>query len=125
VSRPECHAGAIRFVIETAQPNNFDQFPARLSISPWRTLCPGARLDAEHPENGVRGSFVEAAKDLHVAHWATLLHLADRIGTRLRARFRPGRTVTVRVRFANLDSVTRSVTLDAPISATVSPRYHS
>jgi len=26
VSRPECHAGAIRFVIETAQPNNFDQF---------------------------------------------------------------------------------------------------
>ena len=28
-------------------------------------------------------------------------------------------TVTVRVRFANLDSATRSVTLDAPISATV------
>jgi len=48
----------------------------------------------------------------------TLLHLADRIGTRLRARFRPGRTVTVRVRFANLDSVTRSVTLDAPVCAT-------
>jgi DNA polymerase-4 len=49
----------------------------------------------------------------------TLLHLADRIGTRLRARSRPGRTVTVRVRFASLNSVTRSVTLDAPISATV------
>src|SRR6266404_2487424 len=32
---------------------------------------------------------------------------------------RPGRTVTVRVRFADLNSVTRSVTLDAPISATV------
>jgi DNA polymerase-4 len=48
-----------------------------------------------------------------------LLHLADRIGTRLRAKSRPGRTVTVRVRFANLSSVTRSVTLDAPISATV------
>src|SRR5262249_61030491 len=31
---------------------------------------------------------------------------------------RPGRTVTVRVRFADLRSVTRSVTLDAPISAT-------
>jgi len=29
----------------------------------------------------------------------TLLHLADRIGTRLRAKSRPGRTVTVRVRF--------------------------
>src|ERR1700724_1836020 len=41
----------------------------------------------------------------------TLLHLADRIGTRLRAKSRPGRTVTVRVRFANLNSATHSVTL--------------
>nr|WP_245322207.1 hypothetical protein [Bradyrhizobium sp. LTSPM299] len=49
----------------------------------------------------------------------TLLHLAGRIATRLRAKSRPGRTVTVRVRFADLNSVTRSVTLDAPISATV------
>src|SRR5712691_11116161 len=48
----------------------------------------------------------------------TLLHLADRIATRLRAKSRPGRTVTVRVRFADLHSVTRSITLDAPISAT-------
>jgi DNA polymerase-4 len=47
-----------------------------------------------------------------------LRHLADRIATRLRAGSRPGRTVTVRVRFADLRSVTRSVTLDAPISAT-------
>src|SRR5258705_8394421 len=48
----------------------------------------------------------------------TLRHLADRIGTRLRAKSRPGRTVTVRVRFADLRSVTRAITLDAPISAT-------
>jgi DNA polymerase-4 len=48
-----------------------------------------------------------------------LRHLADRIGTRLRAKSRPGRTVTVRVRFADLHAVTRSVTLDTPISATV------
>src|ERR1700732_2779748 len=48
----------------------------------------------------------------------TLRHLADRIGTRLRAKSRPGRTVTVRVRFADLHAVTRSATLDAPISAT-------
>jgi DNA polymerase-4 len=48
-----------------------------------------------------------------------LLHLADRIATRLRASAKPGRTVTVRVRFANLESVTRAVTLDAPISATL------
>jgi DNA polymerase-4 len=50
----------------------------------------------------------------------TLRHLADRVATRLRAKFRPGRTVTVRVRFADLHSVTRSITLDAPISATAS-----
>jgi DNA polymerase IV len=48
-----------------------------------------------------------------------LYHLADRIATRLRASSRPGRTVTVRVRFADLRSVTRAVTLDAPIFATV------
>jgi DNA polymerase-4 len=48
----------------------------------------------------------------------TLWHLADRVATRLRAKSRPGRTVTVRVRFADLRSVTCSVTLPAPVSAT-------
>jgi DNA polymerase IV len=49
----------------------------------------------------------------------TLRHLADRVATRLRAKSWSGRTVTVRVRFADLRSVTRSVSLPAPISATV------
>jgi DNA polymerase IV len=49
-----------------------------------------------------------------------LRHLADRIATRLRAKSRPGRTVTVRVRFADLHAVARSITLDAPIAATAS-----
>jgi len=48
----------------------------------------------------------------------TLHHLADRIGARIRARSRFGRTVTVRVRFADLRAVTRSITLSAPVSAT-------
>jgi DNA polymerase-4 len=48
----------------------------------------------------------------------TLRHLADRVASRLRAKSRLGRTVTARVRFADLRSVTRSITLDAPISAT-------
>jgi DNA polymerase-4 len=47
-----------------------------------------------------------------------LLHLADRIGTRLRAKSLAGRTITVRVRFADLHAVTHAVTLGAPISAT-------
>ncbi len=48
----------------------------------------------------------------------TLRHLADRIGSRLRAKSRIGRTVTVRVRFADLRSVSHSLTLPAPVSAT-------
>jgi DNA polymerase-4 len=48
----------------------------------------------------------------------TLRHLADRVGSRLRAKSRVGRTVSVRVRFADLRSVSRSITLHAPISAT-------
>jgi DNA polymerase-4 len=48
----------------------------------------------------------------------TLHHLADRIGARLRAKSLAGRTITVRVRFADLRSVTRSLTLIAPVSAT-------
>jgi DNA polymerase-4 len=47
-----------------------------------------------------------------------LWHLADRICTRLRAKRRPGRTVSVRVRFADLRAVSRSVTLPQPVSAT-------
>ncbi len=46
-----------------------------------------------------------------------LLHLADRIASRLRAKARLGRTVTVRVRFADMRAVTRALTLPAPISS--------
>lgn len=49
----------------------------------------------------------------------TLRHLADRVATRLRAKNLAGRTITARVRFADLRAVTRSVTLPAPVSATV------
>ncbi len=48
----------------------------------------------------------------------TLRHLADRIGARLRAKSLSGRTITVRVRFADLRAVTRSITFDTPISTT-------
>jgi DNA polymerase-4 len=46
-------------------------------------------------------------------------HLADRVASRLRAKDRAGRTVTVRVRFAGMRSVTRSLTLPAPIATTL------
>jgi DNA polymerase-4 len=47
-----------------------------------------------------------------------LRHLADRIGARLRAKSLSGRTLTLRVRFADLHAVTRSITFDTPISTT-------
>ena len=43
-------------------------------------------------------------------------HLADRVTGRLRAKERAGRTVTVRVRFAGMRSVTRSHTSSRPMS---------
>jgi DNA polymerase IV len=46
-------------------------------------------------------------------------HLADRLASRLRAKQRAGRTVTVRVRFAQMKAVTRSLTLPGPISSTL------
>ena len=48
----------------------------------------------------------------------TLRHLADRICSRMRAKGFAGRTVTARVRFADMRAVTRSVTLGAPVAAT-------
>ncbi len=49
---------------------------------------------------------------------STLRHLADRVGSRLRAKGKAGRTVTVRVRFGDLRSVTHAVTLPQPVAAT-------
>ncbi len=49
----------------------------------------------------------------------TLRHLADRVTSRLRAKGLSGRTITVRIRFADMRAITRSMTLDAPVSATV------
>ena len=49
----------------------------------------------------------------------TLLYLADRVGSRLRAAGRAGRTVTVRVRFADLHAVTRSMTSPSGVSGTL------
>ena len=55
---------------------------------------------------------------VHDVFSPTLRYLADRVASRLRAKSRAGRTVTARVRFADLRSVTRSVTLPAATSAT-------
>lgn len=50
---------------------------------------------------------------------STLAYLADRVAGRIRAAGRAGRTITVRVRFTGLRSVTRSITVPIAISATL------
>jgi DNA polymerase-4 len=47
-----------------------------------------------------------------------LQRLTDRVAERLRAKQRTARTVTVRVRFGDLSSVTRSATMPTPTAAT-------
>lgn len=48
----------------------------------------------------------------------SLRHLADRVASRLRAKGKAGRTITVRVRFGDMRSVTHAVTLTQPVAAT-------
>jgi len=48
-----------------------------------------------------------------------LSRLADRVAGRLRAKDRAARTVTVRVRFPGMRSVTRSLTLPGPVATTL------
>lgn len=66
---------------------------------------------------GAQSALGKKPPDDHIVQ-PTLLHLADRVASRLRAKSLVGRTVNVRVRFADLRAVTRSITLDAPIAAT-------
>lgn len=49
---------------------------------------------------------------------AVLLHLADRVSSRLRKKSRVGRTFTLRVRFDDMTSATRATTFDAPLNTT-------
>jgi DNA polymerase-4 len=49
-------------------------------------------------------------------------HLADRVAGRLRRKGRAGRTVTVRVRFAGMRSVTRAMTMGEPVASTLTLR---
>ncbi len=90
----------------------------KLAALSWNRDPREIRTHRRAQSAGAQSALGRKAADERVIR-PTLLHLADRICTRLRAKSRPGRTVTARVRFADLSAVTRSVTLDAPISATL------
>ncbi len=70
---------------------------------------------------GAQSAFPRAAPTPDVVG-PVLGHLADRVAGRLRKAERAGRTVTVRVRFAGLRSVTRAHTVDEPVAATLTLR---
>jgi nucleotidyltransferase/DNA polymerase involved in DNA repair len=89
----------------------------KLAALSWNRDPRDIKIDRRAASAGAQSALGRKPAEEHV-YRPTLLHLADRVATRLRARSKPGRTVTARVRFANLGSATRSVTLDAPISAT-------
>jgi len=89
----------------------------KLSALAWTRDPREIRTHRRAHSAGAQSALGKKAADEKVFRPA-LFHLADRVATRLRESSRPGRTVTARVRFADLRSVSRSVTLDEPISAT-------
>jgi DNA polymerase IV len=82
-------------------------------------------LDPRHVETARRVSSVGAQSALGLQRASpsllrsTLGYLADRVAGRLRAAGRAGRTITVRVRFRRMQSVTRSMTLPVGVSTTL------
>ena len=78
------------------------------------------QIERDHTASSVGAQAALGLRDAtpELVH-TTLGYLADRVAGRLRAGGCAGRTITVRVRFAQLKSVTRSITLPAAIASTV------
>ena len=78
------------------------------------------QIERDHTASSVGAQAALGLRDAtpELVH-TTLSYLADRVAGRLRAGGCAGRTITVRVRFAQLKSVTRSITLPAAICSTV------
>ncbi|MBM3619640.1 MAG: DNA polymerase IV [Alphaproteobacteria bacterium] len=91
----------------------------KLAALAWNRDPREIRTDHRARSAGAQSALGRKPAEAHVIH-PTLAHLADRIGARLRAKSLAGRTVTVRVRFADLRAVTHAATFDAPVSSTAS-----
>ncbi len=70
---------------------------------------------------GAQSAFTRSAPTCDLVA-EVLGHLADRVAGRLRSGRLAGRTVTVRVRFAGMRSVTRSLTVQDPVASTLTLR---
>lgn len=126
VSRERLHAAGVRTIGElAAMPGQSLQrllgeaAAEKLGALAWNRDPRAIVGDRRARSAGAQSALGRQPVAEHVVRPA-LLHLADRIGSRLRAKSLAGRTVTIRVRFADLRAVTRSITLPAPIAATAS-----
>jgi DNA polymerase-4 len=89
----------------------------KLSALAWNRDPREIRTSRRARSAGAQSALGRKPADMDILR-PTVRHLADRIGARLRAKNLSGRTITVRVRFADLRAVTRSVTFDTSISTT-------
>ena len=79
----------------------------------------GRRIETRRRARSVGAQSALGRRSIDDAVLATTFgHLADRVATRLRAKQRAGHTITVRVRFADMQSVTRSTTLRSAVAST-------
>jgi DNA polymerase-4 len=74
------------------------------------------RLSHRAKSVGSQSAFARDERD-PATHRRVLATIADRVGRRLRAKSRAGRTITLRIRFADFTAITRSATLRAPVSS--------
>ena len=87
-----------------------------------------SNADRRRVETGVRSRSIGSQSALGRVRPSAALRaevlgaLADRVAARLRAKGRAGRTVTVRVRFPGMRSITRSLTVEDPVAATLTLR---
>jgi len=103
--------GVLEQLLGKAQGNKLASLSVNIDPRRVDTVRPAASVGAQ-AALGRRGAEPELVR-------ATLGYLADRVGSRLRAAGRAGRTVTVRVRFTGLRSVTRAATVSVAMSATL------
>ena len=94
----------------------------QLADSPWHPLAVAPTDDVRkvrtNPRAGSVGAQSAFGRRFPTDELLTsvLGHLADRVAGRLRAKDRAGRTVTVRIRFASMRSITRSRTGPDPVA---------
>ncbi len=90
----------------------------KLSALAWNRDPRAIETNRRARSAGAQSALGRKPAELHIIR-PTLIHLADRVGSRLRPKTLAGRTITARVRFSDLRSVTRSTTLPASVSATL------